>query len=135
MEEARQALGDEYGATAQIPSKGKKAMMQTTNLPWNWKMLWAAFFTTFMAEMGDRTQIAMIGQHAVQPILPVIVGSAVAFLQLTLIAILTGHILSGQGLKERTVLLTGATSFLFFALITFKDGLDDIAFWDRPTVA
>lgn len=121
MEEAREALGDEYGSVAKKDDKTRNRVRG-----WSWPLFICAFTTTFMAEMGDRTQIAMIGQHAVQPIIPVIVGSAIAFLQLTVIAVLTGAALQNHGLKERTVLLTGAVSFLFFCGITLLDGFRDI---------
>merc|ERR1719408_1086177 len=121
MEETREDLGD-YGAVE--AGEGKWRYMLMKQVPWTWQFLGATFFTTFMAEMGDRTQIAMIGQAAVQPVLAMMIGSALAFFQLTVIAILTGSALSDQGLKERTILLTGAASFAFFALVTLKDGLD-----------
>jgi putative Ca2+/H+ antiporter (TMEM165/GDT1 family) len=124
MEEAREVLG-EYGSVDAVDVPEKK---RNKKRDWDAKLLLAAFTTTFIAEMGDRTQIAMIGQHAVQPIWPVMLGSAVAFLQLTAIAVLTGVLLEKQGLKERTVLFTGALSFLFFALITLRDGLYDVGY-------
>merc|ERR1719408_150663 len=126
MEETREDLGD-YGAVE--AGEGKWRYMLMKQLPWTWTFLGATFFTTFMAEMGDRTQIAMIGQAAVQPVGAMMLGSSLAFLQLTVIAILTGAYLADQGLKERTILLTGSASFAFFALVTLKDGLDDIEFF------
>jgi len=45
-----------------------------------------AFMGVFIAEWGDRTQIAMIGQHASQPLIPVCIGSLIAFFLLTVSA-------------------------------------------------
>merc|ERR550514_1130733 len=129
MEEARESLGA-YGAT--IPTEKedeqKKPAAKKSKPPssWSWQLLGAAFMTTFLAEMGDRTQIAMIGQSAAQPLIPVMCGGAVAFLQLTAIAVLTGSALQGQGLKERSVLLVGALSFAAFAVLTLRQALMEV---------
>merc|ERR550514_2547462 len=125
MEEANDELG-KYGT---LPASGEALKGKAKSATFmNWNVLSAAFSATFMAEMGDRTQIAMIGQHAAQPVIPVIIGSAVAFLQLTLIAVLTGAILQHQGMKERTILATGALSFLFFSLLTLRQGFQDLGY-------
>merc|ERR1719330_423338 len=66
-------------------------------------VLGKAFMGVFIAEWGDRTQIAMIGQHASQPLVPVFLGSVVAFLLLTLSAIGAAALLQGQRVPERVI--------------------------------
>jgi len=88
-------------------------------------LMLVTYTTTFIAEMGDRTQFAMIGLHASQPLWPVIVGCTFAFLQLTGIAVLTGKMLEKSGISERTVLLTGAISFFGFAIYTTWEGYQE----------
>merc|ERR1712014_179103 len=71
----------------------------------------------FIAEWGDRTQIAMIGQHASQPIIPVCVGSLVAFFLLTVSAVMVGMFLDGMRLSEKKVHLVSSISFFIFAAL------------------
>ncbi len=59
---------------------------------------------------GDRTQIAMVGQHAFQPLLPVIAGSAIAFFLVTLSAVFMGDLLGKWTMMERQVLLAWLAS-------------------------
>merc|ERR1719330_1578221 len=65
-------------------------------------VLGKSFMGVFIAEWGDRTQIAMIGQHASQPLVPVFLGSVLAFFFLTLSAVGAATLLSGQKIRERT---------------------------------
>uniref|UniRef100_A0A7S1REN9 GDT1 family protein n=1 Tax=Alexandrium catenella TaxID=2925 RepID=A0A7S1REN9_ALECA len=88
-----------------------------------WKMnLTRCFMAVFVAEWGDRTQIAMISLHSSFPVLPVCLGSLAAFFVLTLTAVLVASLLEGQQLSERLVLGISAASFLFFALLSIVDG-------------
>jgi len=77
----------------------------------------------FIAEWGDRTQIAMVGQHASQPLIPVCLGSLIAFFLLTFTAVLAGWFLAGRSLSEKSVYLFSAISFLVFALLAVRDGI------------
>jgi len=81
------------------------------------------FMAMFIAEWGDRTQIAMVGQHASQPLIPVCVGSLIAFFLLTFTAVLAGWFLAGRSLSEKTVHLFSAISFAGFAVLAVHDGL------------
>jgi len=82
-----------------------------------------SFTGVFIAEWGDRTQIAMIGQHASQPLLPVFFGSALAFFFLTLSAVGLAAVASKLQLSERVVHGVGAVSFALFAGLALKDSL------------
>jgi putative Ca2+/H+ antiporter (TMEM165/GDT1 family) len=108
--------GGNDGTGGQARQGGNRQVMNLTSL------MLVTYTTTFIAEMGDRTQFAMIGLHASQPLWPVVVGCTFAFLQLTGIAVLTGKMLEKSGISERTVLLTGAISFFGFAIYTSYEG-------------
>jgi len=82
-----------------------------------------SFMGVFIAEWGDRTQIAMIGQHASQPLMPVFFGGAVAFFLLTLSAVGLASIAGSLKLSEKTVHLIGAVSFGVFAVLALIDSL------------
>jgi len=80
-----------------------------------------AFVAVFIAEWGDRTQIAMIGQHASQPLIPVFMGSCVAFALLTLSAVGAAAMLSGRKISERAVFSVSALCFYVFAASALRD--------------
>merc|ERR1740129_1501833 len=82
-----------------------------------------SFVGVFIAEWGDRTQIAMIGQHASQPLVPVFAGSAVAFFLLTLSAVGLASVASRMKLSERLVHGLGAASFAIFSVLALKDSI------------
>merc|ERR1719327_1479225 len=77
---------------------------------------------TFVAEWGDRTQIAMIGLHSSKPLVPVCFGSAIAFLLLTASAVITAKFIGGKQLSERLVKGVSAISFAVFTVLSIKDG-------------
>merc|ERR1719387_207485 len=80
-EEASDAIpSSEIGyGTAGAQGKAKAEVQQ---LAWT-RIFSQCFVAMFLAEWGDRTQIAMIGQHASQPLIPVCLGSLAAFFLLT----------------------------------------------------
>merc|ERR1719356_870704 len=83
------------------------------------KSLWLMF----VAEWGDRTQIAMIGLHSSQPLIPVCIGSAAAFLVLTASAVLVASCVGEGSLSERMVKGVSAASFAVFTLLALHDGM------------
>lgn len=86
-------------------------------------IFWQCFVMVFIAEWGDRTQIAMIGIHATLPLIPVMIGSTVAFGLLTLSAVLLGKFLGDKTLSESTVKGVCALSFAVFAVIAVHDSM------------
>lgn len=124
-EEAEEALAEENPPSGKLDydsAVGLTAKFAVAQA-YQWRVFVQAFSTMFIAEWGDRTQIAMIGQHASQPLIPVCVGSAFAFFLLTLSAVVAGSLLSGTKLQESTVHLIGAVSFAIFSLLALMDGL------------
>jgi len=93
--------------------------------PSKWLVFGKCFLAVFIAEWGDRTQFAMVGQHASQPLLPVFWGSVAAFFLLTLSAVMVAFVLDKQRLSERLVHGVGAAAFFVFAVLALKDALDD----------
>lgn len=77
---------------------------------------------TFIAEWGDRTQIAMIGLHSSKPLVPVCFGSAIAFLLLTASAVLTAKFIGQRQLSESVVKGISALSFAIFTVLSIRDG-------------
>lgn len=88
------------------------------------KIFCECLWVMFIAEWGDRTQIAMIGQHASQPLIPVCVGSLLAFFLLTVSAVMVGMCMDGMKLSEKKVHLVSSMSFFVFAALALWDGLD-----------
>merc|ERR1719316_1278563 len=123
-EEAGEAIS-EYGEYKEENSygsieKSKPNVAQKTKTS---QVFTQCFTAMFIAEWGDRTQIAMVGQHASQPLIPVCFGSLIAFFLLTFTAVLAGWLLAGKSLSEKTVHLFSAMSFAAFALLAIRDGL------------
>lgn len=98
---------------------------ETSVTPRMLKIFGACFLAMFIAEWGDRTQIAMIGQHASQPLIPVCLGSLAAFFILTSSAVIAGQLLANTKLSEKTVHLISTLSFGVFALLAVWDGITE----------
>jgi len=81
------------------------------------------FLAVFVAEWGDRTQVAMITLHSSAPWLPVCLGSLVAFLLLTLSAVAAATLVQHAKLSERFISGVSAASFFVFAGLAVHDGL------------
>ncbi|CAE7232754.1 PAM71-HL [Symbiodinium natans] len=89
-----------------------------------WKdIILRVFVAVFVAEWGDRTQVAMVTLHSSAPWVPVCIGSMIAFLVLTLSAVLAASLLEGTKLSEKLVLGLSACSFLLFAALAVRDGI------------
>jgi putative Ca2+/H+ antiporter (TMEM165/GDT1 family) len=86
------------------------------------------FIAVFIAEWGDRTQIAMIGLHASLPIWPVFLGSAIALLLVCVSAVIFAEFLSNVSVSERTVMTIAALSFLASGALSFNDFLHDLGY-------
>jgi len=61
----------------------------------DWKIFGTAFLTLFLAELGDKTQLAVITMTAnTESRLSVFLGASLALIVVTLIAVLLGGILN-----------------------------------------
>jgi putative Ca2+/H+ antiporter (TMEM165/GDT1 family) len=80
-----------------------------------------AFTLTFLAEWGDRSQIATIAIASTKSVLGVIVGGLIGHALCTGLAVLGGRMLAAK-ISERTVAFSGGTLFLVFAVHSFIVG-------------
>jgi putative Ca2+/H+ antiporter (TMEM165/GDT1 family) len=122
-EEAAEDMGEEGNADEFEPTYGAaKGQGKVARSSRNQAgVILKAFVAVFIAEWGDRTQIAMIGQHASQPLIPVFMGSCLAFFLLTLSAVGAAAMLSGQKISERVVFSVSAACFYAFAAFALRD--------------
>lgn len=85
------------------------------------KIFTQAFTLTFLAEWGDRSQIATIALASSKNVLGVIVGGLVGHAFCTGLAVIGGRMLAAR-ISEKTVAIIGGLLFLFFALTSFMFG-------------
>jgi len=112
----------EDDAIAERSDEAKEAM-STEQGTGPWDRFMRIFFSVFVAEWGDRTQVAMVTLHSSYPWVPVCLGSLVAFFVLTLSAVAAASLLKGTKLSEKLVLGLSAFSFLIFTLMSLRDGV------------
>ncbi|CEF67746.1 Transmembrane protein 165 [Strongyloides ratti] len=74
-----------------------------------------SFSLTFLAEWGDRSQIATIALGAVKDVFGVILGGVIGHSICTGIAVIGGRVIA-QKISVRTVTIIGGFTFIFFAL-------------------
>ena len=80
------------------------------------KVLMQAFTLTFLAEWGDRSQIATIALAAAREPFGVTLGACIGHSLCTGLAVVGGKLLASS-IKERTVLLVGGVLFCIFAVL------------------
>lgn len=80
--------------------------------------------TEFIAEMGDKTQLMLVGMSVKYKMRDVILGTAVAILVLNGLAVLLGGLV-GEMLPEWVIKLAAALAFLFFAYTTIQKEDDE----------
>jgi putative Ca2+/H+ antiporter (TMEM165/GDT1 family) len=129
MAAGKEEINEEFGADeaalyGTLQSKDDK-ISKATNMSWLQvrRVFFQCFMAVFIAEWGDRTQMAMIGIHASKPLVPVMLGSLLAFGLLTMSAVIVGIFLGDKTLSESTVKAVCATSFAVFTVIAIHDGL------------
>lgn len=103
----------EYG-----DAKSKKLHSGRTE---NWKVFTQAFTLTFLAEWGDRSQIATIALAASKNVYGVIIGGLIGHAFCTGLAVVGGRLLAAR-ISERTVAIIGGILFLVFAAHSFLVG-------------
>ncbi|GJP39152.1 hypothetical protein CLOM_g1852 [Closterium sp. NIES-68] len=82
-----------------------------------------AFILTFLAEWGDRSQIATIALAAHKNALGVTVGATLGHVVCTTIAVVGGRLLALR-ISQRTVAMMGGALFLIFAVHSFYSPLE-----------
>ena len=81
-------------------------------------MLWQAFTLTFLAEWGDRSQIATIALAAAKNPVGVTLGGILGHAMCTGLAVIGGRMLAAR-ISEKMVAYFGGTLFLLFAVVSF----------------
>jgi Ca2+/H+ antiporter, TMEM165/GDT1 family len=94
---------------------GAKQVTQRSNQ--RWSVLLKAFSLTFLAEWGDRTQLATMMLAVRHPTLGVIVGSIVGHFICALIAVLGGRWVTGR-ISERWLTWMGGLLFIIFGVMS-----------------
>ncbi|MDS3859429.1 TMEM165/GDT1 family protein [Thermosynechococcaceae cyanobacterium BACA0444] len=87
-----------------------------------WAIVGEAFTLTFLAEWGDRTQIATLTLAAAQNPWGVALGAITGHGISTLIAVVGGGLLAGR-ISERNITLLGGILFLIFAMVMWVEGI------------
>jgi len=100
----------------------KKSLLQTIGEA-NLKVFTQAFTLTFLAEWGDRSQIATIALASSKNVFGVIVGGLLGHAFCTGLAVIGGRMLAAR-ISEKTVAIIGGVLFLFFAVTSFAFGPD-----------
>ena len=75
------------------------------------------FFTEFIAEMGDKTQLMLIALTSKYKLRDIICGTAIAILVLNGLAVLAGGLVS-ELIPEWLIKMIAAFAFLYFAAST-----------------
>lgn len=111
------------GSPGEALLQGRSAQSSQFNVRWG--RLVVGFMMIFIAEWGDRTQIAMIGLHSSLPVKPVFFGSLLAFAVLSLSAVLVAAVVetTTSSVSERFVFGLVAASFCVFAAMSVWDGV------------
>lgn len=82
------------------------------------------FFTEFIAEMGDKTQLMLIALTSKYKLRDIILGTAVAILVLNGLAVLAGGLVS-EFIPDWLIKTIAALAFLYFAASTIAEDDDD----------
>lgn len=82
------------------------------------------FFTEFIAEMGDKTQLMLIALTSKYKLKDIIMGTAAAILVLNGLAVLAGGLVS-EFIPEWLIKIVAAFAFLYFATSTLAGDEDE----------
>ena len=93
----------------------------------SWKIFMATFWLVFLAELGDKTQLAVMLQSAVHGRWIVFLAASLALVLSTLLGVYLGGLIS-KVVSERLIHGVGGALFLVFGLLmlysVFKPGPD-----------
>jgi putative Ca2+/H+ antiporter (TMEM165/GDT1 family) len=99
----------------------KEAELKTRRKKTSLGVILEAFILTFMAEWGDRTQIATIALAASNSALGVTAGAVLGHGICAAIAVIGGRLIAGR-ISERMVTAIGGGLFLLFGLLALLQG-------------
>lgn len=87
-------------------------------------LFFKVFFTEFIAEMGDKTQLMLIALTSKYKLRDIILGTAAAILVLNGLAVLAGGLVS-EFIPDWLIKTIAALAFLYFAASTVADDEDE----------
>jgi Ca2+/H+ antiporter, TMEM165/GDT1 family len=111
---AEQEVIEEAKATV---SKAEKELANQAN---PWQILTKGFLLTFLAEFGDRTQLATISLAITNEPLGLTVGAILGHAICTAIAVSCGKMLCGRISERKLTVIGGCLFILFGVLATFE---------------
>lgn len=100
----------------------KQADLQLPKRKTPWAIITEAFLLTFMAEWGDRTQIATIALAAGNNPIGVTTGAIIGHGICAAIAVIGGKLIAGR-ISERQLTLIGGCLFLVFGVVAAIEGV------------
>ena len=106
------------GEAKEVVEKAEKQTKDQKNI---WAILLEAFVLIFVAEWGDRTQIATIALAAEINPMVVSIGAILGHAICALIAVSFGRILAGQ-ITERQLTAAGGCLFIIFGVVAIIQG-------------
>ncbi|MFW6358023.1 MAG: TMEM165/GDT1 family protein [Chroococcales cyanobacterium] len=110
--------GDEEKEAAQEVQKRTKQLSDKNP---QFSLISTAFLMTFLAEWGDRTQIATITLSASNPPIGVTLGAVLGHTICAAIAVIGGKMLA-KHISERVLVAVGGGLFLIFAAVAWLQG-------------
>ncbi|MBW4666693.1 MAG: TMEM165/GDT1 family protein [Cyanomargarita calcarea GSE-NOS-MK-12-04C] len=113
---ATEEVVEEAAAAVEASEKNLKNSRQN-----NLSVLVETFILTFLAEWGDRTQIATVTLAASNNAIGVAAGAILGHTICAVIAVLGGRLIAGK-ISERTVTAIGGFLFLVFAAVSIWEG-------------
>lgn len=124
LEEVEQELGVDAKKGDVESGDQKSSSSSLTNMtPAKWSILTKSFTLTFLAEWGDRSQIATIALASAKDPLGVTIGGVLGHAMCTGLAVVGGRLLATK-ISERTVAIAGGILFIIFALHSVWTGPD-----------
>ena len=100
----------------------EKAELELPNQQTPWAVLLEAFTLTFIAEWGDRTQLATIALAARYNPVGVVVGASLGHAICAAIAVIGGRIIA-QRISERQLTFIGGCLFILFGIVAARKGV------------
>ncbi|OGF45347.1 MAG: hypothetical protein A2452_02100 [Candidatus Firestonebacteria bacterium RIFOXYC2_FULL_39_67] len=91
----------------------------------DWKIMLAAFFTILTAEMGDKTQLAVLGfASQSKSTMSVIIGAMAAFLILTVLAAYLGGFIT-KYIPAKYIHIASGVLFIVLGVLAIKGAMAD----------
>lgn len=123
FEEVEKTLNQKEMETSADVESGLASSMQSRLYRILSRVFWQALTLTFLAEWGDRSQLATIILAARENVWAVNVGAILGHTLCTCIAVLAGSAVA-QRVSVKTVTFVGGVVFLLFAVSAYVVGMD-----------